>query len=116
MLHITCCAAPRDTFGRLLSTLEPANGLLMAVTLGPGETSPPLPGGAGLLTLVALTDGWATISPQPSGIPDPRRYLAAGTSHRFEAQPGLSVAWTYAAAPAAPEAGRPRRRVASQAA
>ena len=115
MLHVTCCAAPRDTFGRLLSTLEPADGLLMAVTLGPGETSPPLPMGGGLLTLSALADGWAVITPQTSEIAEPRRYLAAGTSRSFEAHPGLSVTWrpreAAVAAPAAPT--RTRRRAAT---
>lgn len=114
MLHVTCCAAPRDTFGRLLSTLEPADGLLMAVTLGPGETSPPLPMGGGLLTLSALADGWAVITPQTREIAEPRRYLAAGVSRSFEAHPGLCVTWTpREAATPTPTPARTRRRAAA---
>jgi hypothetical protein len=112
MLHVTCCAAPRDTFGRLLSMLEPADGLLMAITLGPGETSPPLPMGVGLLTLSALADGWAVITPQTSEVAEPRRYLAAGVSRSFEAHPALRVTWTPREA-ATPTPTRTRRRAAT---
>jgi hypothetical protein len=114
MLHVTCCAAPRDTFGRLLSTLEPADGLLMAVTLAPGETSQPLPAGGGLLTLSALVDGWVEITPQASEIAAPRRYLAAGSVRSFEAHPGLVVAWMpHEPARIASTPARTRRRAAT---
>jgi hypothetical protein len=94
MLHVTCCAAPRDTFGRLLSPLEPADGLLFAVTLAPGETSPPLPPGSGLLTLVATVPARVAILAEEQQGPPLERLLPANETRVLEARAGLRVTWT----------------------
>ena len=62
-LHVECSTAPRDHFGRLLSPLEAAEGLIWSETLGAGQTSEPLPSGAGLiLTLTPIVDLWLAIA------------------------------------------------------
>jgi hypothetical protein len=110
MLHVTCCAAPRDPFGRLLSPLEPADGLLLSVTLAPGATSPPLPQGGGLLTLVATVPARvAILGDEQQGAPL-ERLLPANETRVFEARGGLRVTWTPVTA------ARAARRTASPAA
>jgi hypothetical protein len=111
MLHVTCCAAPRDPFGRLLSPLEPADGLLLAVTLAPGDSSPPLPPGGGLLTLVATVPARVAILADEQQGPPLERLLPAHETRVFGARAGLRVTWTPFAAPAA----RTARRTASPA-
>ena len=106
-LHIECSTAPRDHFGKLLSSLEAADGLVWSETLAAGQVSEPLPPGAGLiLTLIPTVDVWVAISVDPDPIKAPRRWLRAGIARTFEASGGLRIAWIEAAA----EAPHPARQ------
>jgi len=85
-LHVECSAAPRDHFGRLLSPLESAEGLVWSETLAAGQTSEPLPAGAGLiLTLTPTLDLWLAMGAEPDPTKAPRRWLRAGVARSFEA-------------------------------
>jgi hypothetical protein len=112
MVHVTCCAAPRDPFGRLLSPLEPADGLLLAVTLAPGETSSALPQGGGLLTLVATVPARVAILTDDQDSPPLERLLPANETWVLEARAGLRVTCM----PVVPAAPRTARRGATPAA
>ena len=96
-LHVECSTAPRDHFGRLLSPLEAAEGLVWSETLGHGQISEPLPAGAGLiLTLTPTMDLWVAIGSEPDPTKAPRRWLRAGIARTFEASGGLRIGWASA--------------------
>jgi hypothetical protein len=96
-LHVECCTVPRDPFGRLLSPLEAAEGLVWSETLGPGQLSEPLPAGAGLiLTLTPTVDLWLAIGTDPDPAKAPRRWMRAGIARTFETSGGLRIAWVSA--------------------
>ena len=93
-LHIECSTAPRDHFGKLLSSLEAADGLVWSETLAVGQVSEPLPPGAGLiLTLIPTVNLWLAIGSDPDPTKAPRRWLRAGLARTFEANGGLRIAW-----------------------
>ena len=106
-LHVECSTAPRDHFGRLLSPLEAAEGLVWSETLAAGQVGEPLPAGAGLiLTLTPTVDLWVAIGSEPDPTQAPRRWLRAGIARAFEASGGLRIAWASAVADAPPPARR----------
>lgn len=111
-LHVECSTAPRDHFGRLLSPLESAEGLIWSETLGTGQTSEPLPSGAGLiLTLTPMVDLWLAMGAEPDPTQAPRRWLRAGIARTFEASGGLRIAWA-SAVPDSPPVSRRKPRPA----
>jgi hypothetical protein len=96
-LHVECSTAPRDHFGRLLSPLEAADGLVWSETLGASQISEPLPAGVGLiLNLTPTVDLWLAMGADPNPTQAPRRWLRAGIARTFEANGGLRIAWTSA--------------------
>jgi hypothetical protein len=112
-LHIECSTATRDHFGRLLSSIEAADGLIASQTLAANEISEPLPGGGGLIvTLTAMVDLWVAIGPDPDPSQAPRRWLRAGIARSFEASGGLRIAWCGAEPDTPPVSRRKTRPVA----
>jgi hypothetical protein len=106
-LHLECSTAPRDHFGRLLSPLEAAEGLVWSETLGVGQISEPLPAGAGLiLTLTPMVDLWLAMGADPDPTQAPRRWLRAGIARTFEASGGLRIAWASAVPDSRPASRR----------
>lgn len=114
-LHVECSTAPRDHFGRLLSPLESAEGLIWSETLAAGQTSEPLPSGAGLiLTLTPMVDLWLAMGAEPDPTKAPRRWLRAGVARTFEASGGMRIAWC-SVEPEGPSVSRRRAKpVASE--
>ena len=109
-LHIECSTAARDHFGRLLSSIEAADGLIASQTLAANEISEPLPGGGGLIvTLTAMVDLWVAIGPEPDPSRAPRRWLRAGIARSFEASGGQRIA-CCSAEPDTPPVSRRKAR------
>ena len=114
-LHVECSTAPRDHFGRLLSPLEAAEGLVWSETLGAGQISEPLPAGAGLiLTLTPTVDLWLAIAAEPDPTRAPRRWLRAGIARTFEASGGLRIAWASAVSDSPPVLRRKAKPAAKE--
>jgi len=112
-LHVECSTAPRDHFGKVLSPLEQAEGLIWSETLGANQTSEPLPAGAGLiLTLNPMVDLWVAIGADPDPTRTPRRWLRAGNARVFEVSGGLRIAWC-SASPNSPALSRRKARPAA---
>jgi hypothetical protein len=110
-LHVECSTAPRDHFGRLLSPLESAEGLIWSETLASGQTSEPLPPGAGLiLTLTPTVDLWLAMGAEPDPTQAPRRWMRAGVARTFEASGGMRIAWGSASPDGAALSRRKPRR------
>ncbi len=114
-MHVECSTAPRDHFGRLLSPLESAEGLIWSETLAPGQTSEPLPAGAGLiLTLTPMVDLWLAMGAEPDATKAPRRWLRAGVARTFEASGGMRIAWTSAVPDTPPLSRRKPKTVVTE--
>ena len=115
-LHVECSTAPRDHFGRLLSPLESAEGLVWSETLGPGQACEPLPAGAGLiLTLTPMVDLWLAMGTDPDPTRAPRRWLRAGVARTFEASGGLRIAWCSASLDSPSSPRRKTKRASAEA-
>ena len=114
-LHVECSTAPRDHFGRLLSPLEAAEGLIWSETLAAGQISEPLPSGAGLiLTLTPMVDLWLAMGAEPDPTKTPRRWMRAGVARTFEASGGLRIGWVSAEPDSPPLSRRKAKPVATE--